>query len=137
MKRLHVVGIVVFLAVLALGVYWWMSYSNLMFALKHGTSRWAVIVDREGSRMAVEPVSDEVWERLVQLCENQSLRFVGGIVELYENKWGFRFKPENVTVAEFTAEGLQANIRYVGENLEYWLGGWAYVSSRVAETHAS
>jgi hypothetical protein len=136
MKRLYLIGIVAFFAASTLGALLWMNYSDMMFALTHDTDRWAVILDTEGSRMAVEPVSDGVWEKLVQLHEDQSTRFVGGIVEQYENKWGFRFKPGNVTVAEFTAEGLQATIRYISENLEYWLDGWAYVSSRVTEVHS-
>lgn len=136
MKRLHAIGIVAFLAALALGTVGWMQYTDIMSALKHDTSRWAVIVDREGSRVAVEPVDDQVWEVMEQLWQNQSTRFVGGIVERYDNKWGFRFKPKNVTVAEFTAEGLQANIRYISEQLEYWLGGWAYVGARVTEIHS-
>ena len=136
MKRLHIIGIVALLSVSALGAFLWISYSDIMSALKHDTYRWAVIVDREGSRVAVEPVSDEIWEKITQLYQNQSTRFVGGIVERYENKWNFRFKPENVTVAEFTAEGLQATIRYISEHLEYWLGGWAYVSARVTEAHS-
>ena len=105
-------------------------------ALIHDGNRWAVITDREGSLMAVEFISDEVWEQLVELCQNKNREWVGGIVEQYANKWGFRFKPENVTVAEFTAEGLQATIRYISENLDYWLGGWAYVSARVTEAHS-
>jgi len=137
MKKLYVVGAVVFLVVLAVGVSFWIGYSDMMFTLKHDTNRWAAIVDREGSQMAVEPASDEVWERLTELCQNKSIRFVGGIVERYENKWSFRFTPENVTIAEFTAEGLQASIRYISENLEYWLGGWAYVSATVAEAHST
>jgi hypothetical protein len=136
MKRLRVIGIVTFLAASAVGAFLWMSYSEMMFALKHDTYRWAVIADLEGSRVAVEPVSDEIWEKMTQLRQNQSTRFVGGIVERYENKWNFRFKPENVTVAEFTAEGLQATIRYISENLDYWLGSWAYVSVKVTEAHS-
>nr|MDO8132619.1 hypothetical protein [Candidatus Njordarchaeum guaymaensis] len=136
MKKLHIIGIVTVLAASVLGAFLWISYSDMMFELRHDTDRWAVIEDREGSRMAVEPMNDEIWDKITQLYQNQSTRFLGGIVERYENKWSFRFKPENVTVAEFTAEGLQANIRYISEHLEYWLGGWAYVAARVTETHS-
>jgi len=83
----------------------------------------------------VETVSDEVWSQLVQLHQNGSRLWIGGIVEKYNNSWGFRFKPENLIVAEVTAEGLQATIRYISENLDYWLDGWAYVSAKVTETH--
>jgi len=137
MKGLYIVGVVALLAALATGAFLWMSYYDMMLTLKHDTNRWAIIMDREGSQIAVEPVRDDVWEKLVQLHQNKSLRFVGGIVERYENKWSFRFKPENVTIAEFTAEGLQATVRYISENLDYWLGGWAYISSRVVEAHST
>ena len=136
MKRLYVIVIVLSFAALIVGAFFWMSYCNMKSALIHDGNRWAVITDREGSLMAVESVSDEVWEQLVELCQNKNREWVGGIVEQYANKWGFRFKPENVTVAEFTAEGLQATIRYIRENLDYWLGGWAYVSARVIEAHS-
>jgi len=60
-------------------------------------------------------------------------------VALWRNtatKWGFRFKPETVAVAEVTAEGLQATIQYISENLDYWLDlGWAYVDAKVTEIH--
>jgi hypothetical protein len=136
MKRLYVIGIAAFLVALIVSVFLWISYSDFMFTLKHDTNRWAAIVDRQGSQIAVEPADDEVWEELTRLSKNKSTRFVGGIVEQYESRWGFRLKPENVTVAEFTAEGLQATIRYISENLDYWLGGWAYISSRVTEVHS-
>jgi hypothetical protein len=103
--------------------------------LKHDTDRWAVIQDVNGDRIAVEPISNQTWSQLSQLYSNKSVRFVGGIVETYDNKWGFRFKPENVTIAQFTAEGLQATIKYISQNLDYWLGGWAYVSATVTEIH--
>jgi hypothetical protein len=110
-------------------------YLQSQSALKHDTSRWAVIVDVNGDHVAVEPSRDQVWLQLVELNQNGSMMFVGGIVEKYDNSWGFRFKPDNVTVAQLTAEGLQATIRYISQNLDQWLGGWAYVSSRVTEIH--
>jgi len=62
--------------------------------------------------------------------------WIGGIVEEYDNKWGFRFRPENVTVARITAGGLQATIQFISGNLDYWLDlGWAYVSAKVTEIH--
>jgi len=60
---------------------------------------------------------------LTELYQNKTARGVDGIVEMYGNKWEFRFKPENVTVAEFKVEDLQANIRYISEKLGL-LAGW-------------
>ena len=136
MKKPIMVGIVLTVAIAALVVVVFMNYAGEPNSLKHETDRWAVIKDVNGDRMAVETVSDEVWSHLVQLKENGSDRFVGGIVVEYDNRWGFRFDPNNVTVAEFTAEGLQATISYISENLDYWLGGWAYVHAKVTEVHS-
>ncbi|MFQ5621581.1 MAG: hypothetical protein ACE5FT_07135 [Candidatus Nanoarchaeia archaeon] len=136
MKKIHIIGFILITAVLVIGAFFWIGYLRTQSALKHETDRWAVIEDVNGDRIAVEPVSSEVWVQLVQMQQNGSRLFIGSIVEEYDNKWGFRFKPENVTIAEFTAEGLQATIRYISENLDYWLGGWAYVSAKVMEVYS-
>jgi len=135
-KKLAIAGIVLTVAIAALGVVVLINYMRELDSLKHETDHWAVIKDVNGDRIAVETVSDEVWSQLVQLNQNGSERFVGGIVVEYDNKWGFRFDPSTVTVAEFTAEGLQATIRYISENLNYWLDGWAYVHAKVTEIHS-
>jgi len=135
MKKLVVTVAVLALVITVAGVLVW-SYLDELDALKHETGRWIVIEEVNGDRIVVEPVSDMVWEQLVQLYQNKTKRLIGGIVEEYDNKWGFRFKPGNVTVAEFTAEGLQATIKYVSDNLDYWLNGWAYVPARVTEVHS-
>jgi hypothetical protein len=135
-KRL-VLGFVLVAAILVGGLVVGVIYLQSQSALKHDTSRWAVIVDVNGDYMAVQPSRDQVWLQLVELNQNGTTMFEGGIVERYDNSWGFRFKPDNETVAQYTAEGLQATIRYISQNLDYWLGGWAYISSRVTEIHTS
>jgi len=135
-KRLIVVGIVLIVVIATLGVVILINYMGEPSSLKHETDRWAVIKDVNGDKIAVETASDEVWSQLVQLNQNGSERFVGGIVVEYDNKWSFRFDPNTVTVAEVTAEGLQATITYISENLDYWLGGWAYVHGKVTEIHS-
>jgi len=128
--------VALFIVAAVAGAMVWANYVDVQNALKHETNRWAVIQDVNGDRMAVEPVSDNVWSELVQLNQNGTRMFVGGVVERYGNKWGFRFKPDTVTVAQVTAEGLQGTIRYISENIDYWLNNWAYVSSRVVEIHS-
>jgi len=131
-----VVGTVLVVAVV-FGVPAAAWYANMLSAVKHETSRWAVIEDINGDRMAVEPASSQVWSELVQLKNNETRRWVGGIVERYDNRWGFRFKPDTVKVAQFTAEGLQATIRMISEDLDYWLNlKWAYVGATVVEIHS-
>jgi len=137
MKRWHVAVAVVIGLVVVLGGAVWTSYVDSLNTVKHETNRWAVIEDINGDRMAVEPVRNHIWSELVQLNQNGTRMWVGGIVERYNDKWGFRFKPDSVTVAEVTAEGLQATIRDISANIDYWLSlGWAYVSAKVVEIHS-
>jgi len=106
---------------------WFVNYTN---------NRYVVIEDLSGDTLNVEVVNDSVWSELVQMYQSGNRRWVGGIVEKYDNKWGFRFKPETIIASDVTAEGLQASIKYISENLDYWLNGYAYVSSKVIEIHS-
>lgn len=132
MKKLVAICI---LAIIVIGVISLVHYQQTPDVLRHEAARWAVIEDYNNDRIAVEPLNDESWSQLVQLYQNGSREWVGGIVETYDNSWGFRFKPESITVAEVTAEGLQGTIRYISENLNQWLNGWAYVSAKITEIH--
>jgi len=112
-------------------------YVDSLNAIRHETDRWAVIEDTKGDRIAVEPLNSQVWSDLVQMNVNGTRMWVGGIVERYSNKWGFRFTPESVKVAQFTAEGLQATTKMISEDLDYWLNlRWAYVGAKVVEIHS-
>jgi hypothetical protein len=136
MKSWHLAIVAIIGFLIVLGAVAWMSYVDALNAVKHETNRWAVIQDVNGDKMAVEPISDVVWQNLIQLNQNATRMWVGGIVERYDNKWGFRFKRDSVTVAEATAEGLQGTIIYISESMDYWLNGWVYVSSKVVEIHS-
>jgi hypothetical protein len=64
--------------------------------------------------------------------------WIGGVVETYYNKWGFRFKPETIIIAEQTAEGAQTWIKGISEDLDYWINTWGtytYVLGKVVEVH--
>jgi len=114
-----------------------MNYLDYLSAVKHETNRWAVIKDINGDMMAVEPTNDDVWSELVQMNQNGTRTWVGGKVERYGNKWGFRFSPDTVIVAEVVAEGLQATIEFISSDIEYWENlDWAYVSSKVVEINS-
>jgi len=137
-KKWHITAtVLIVLIVVVLGAAVWANYVDMLNAVKHDSNRWAVIEDINGDRMAVEPVSDLIWAELVQLHQNGTRMWVGGIVERYTNKWGFRFKPDTVTVAQFTAEGLQTTIKDISADIDYWLNlGWAYVGAKVVEIHS-
>jgi hypothetical protein len=101
----------------------------------------AIIEDTNGDRIAVEPTNGEVWDELVELYHSEGEMWIGGVVEVFifirpdpNYPWGFRFKPENITVAEVTAEGLQTTIRDICEDVDYWISiGQAFVFAEVAE----
>ncbi len=62
--------------------------------------------------------------------------WVGGVVQRYDNKWGFRFKQETIIIAQITIEGAQATIHFISDDIDYWLNfGIAYVGSIIIETH--
>ncbi len=97
-----------------------------------------MIKDSKGDIIAVETTSDEVWSTLTDLHQNQTEMWIGGVIEEYDNKWGFRFKPDTITIAEYTVEGGQTWLQDISENLDYWMNTWAkitYVLARVTEIH--
>jgi hypothetical protein len=114
---------------------------QFLAAASTGANRLAVIEDSNGHRIAVEPVSDDVWDALVALYQSGGEMWIGGCVEAFltfrpdpNYPWGFRFNPSTITVAEVTAEGLQTTIESISDNLDYWLDiGQAYVFARVTD----
>ena len=138
--RNKLIAVIALVAVVAIASFFVWNYLNHLDYLKeivHETDRWAVIRDSKGDYIAVESTSDDAWNQLVELYHNKTVRWVGGVVEEYDNKWGFRFKPETITVAEVTDEGAQTWIQGISEDLDYWMNlGWVtYVSARVTEIH--
>ena len=112
-----------------------LDYSN---KTKHETDKWAVIEDSKGNIMAVETVNPNVWRTLLNLLNNQTEIWIGGIVEEYDSHWGFRFKPDTIVVAQITIEGAQSNIQGISGDLNYWINIWdkeAYVLAIVVEIH--
>ena len=115
-----------------------MNNTDYLSKTKHDTQRWAVIVDSHGDVIAVETTDQVVWDTLKALGLNQTEMWVGGVVEEYNNYWGFRFKPASIVVAEITIEGAQSNIRGISRDLDYWINVWstqAYVLARISELH--
>lgn len=133
--RLYVALFIAALALLAgVAAYW--VYVNSLNQVEHETDRWAVIEDFNRDQIAVEPTSDQVWSELVKLHQNGSRMFVGGIVEKYDNRWGFRFKPDTIMIAQFTAEGLQGTLQLISSDIDYWVSlGYAYVNAKVVDVH--
>ena len=126
------------IAVIGYSVWAYVNQQDYLAKTVHETTRWAVIRDSRGNIIAIEPTENEVWTVLRSLQQNQTAMWIGGVVEEYDNRWGFRFKPDTIVAAQFTVEGGQSNIQGISEDLDYWTTTWAketYVLARVAEIH--
>jgi hypothetical protein len=140
MKNKLIFVSVVIIAVVLVGYSVWVYMNHLEYLSKtiHETDRWAVIRDSKGDVIAVETTNHEIWNTLVSLRQNQTEMWIGGIVEEYENKWGFRFKPETIIVAQITIEGAQSNIQGISGDLDYWIKVWSketYILAKVTEIY--
>jgi len=138
-NKLLLIGVVV-LIIMIVGFSLWVFLGIVEYSdkIKHETDTWAVIDDSKGDIIAVETIELSVWDNLVGLCNNETEIWIGGIVEEYDNYWGFRFRPDTIVIAEITIEGAQSNIQGISEDLNYWINIWAketYVLSRVIEIH--
>lgn len=129
---------VVVVAVACYLIWAQMNHLDYLSKTMHETDRWVVIRDSKGDIMAVETTDDSIWNILSALRQNQTAMCIGGIVEEYDSKWEFRFKPETIVVARFTIEGAQSNIQGVSDELDYWINVWGketYVLAKVVEIH--
>lgn len=135
-KAILLVGILVI--VVLVSVFGYMNHLDYRSKTVHETDRWAVIKDSKGDIISVETVSDQVWHQLVALHQNKTRMWIGGVVERYNNAWGFRFKPETIIIAQITIEAAQSNIRGISQDLDYWIDAWGretYVLAGVTEIH--
>ncbi len=128
--------IVLTLAITSIAIWLVWNHTEYLSATKHDTGQWAVIQDIEGLMLAIETTENRIWDQLVQLHQNGTEMWVGGVVERYDNKWGFRFHPDTIIIAQFTIEGAQTTISFLSEDIEYWINfGIAYIGSIVVEIH--
>jgi FPC/CPF motif-containing protein YcgG len=135
MKQKHRIAVfVIAITVVAIGLVW--NHTEYLSTTKHDTNRWAVIQDVDGSMIAIETTDEALWNQLVQLQKNGTEMWIGGVVERYDNKWGFHFNPDTIIIAQFTIEGAQTTIHFLSEDIEYWINfGFAYIGSKVIEIH--
>lgn len=138
MKRRFVLALIGVSSLLITIFLLWTYYGNTEYATKtkHESDSWVVIKDSKGDIIAVETINPSVWNTLANLKNNQTEMWIGGILEEYDNYWGFRFRPDTIVVAEITIEGAQSNIQGISEDLNYWINIWsreAYVLSSVIE----
>lgn len=137
-KDLVFLSIIIAAIILFSVVLVFINNADYLSKTKHDTQKWAVIVDSKGDIIAVETTDEEVWTILKALNLNQTEIWIGGLVEEYDNFWGFRFIPNSIIVAEITIEGAQSNIIGISGDLNYWINVWskqAYVLATVLELH--
>ena len=137
-KNLVILVILILIIIITTLVLVSVNYNSYLRKTKHESQRWVVIVDSHEDIIAVETSSQEVWDTLKALSLNQTEMWIGGILEKYDNYWGFRFGPDSIVVAEITIEGAQSNIQGISGDLNYWLNVWSrqvYVFASVSELH--
>jgi hypothetical protein len=140
MKKSLVFLVVTIIIIITVSFSIWVYWGSVGYSdkIRHETDSWVVIEDSKGDVMAVETTEPGVWDDLVGLRNSQAEMWVGGVVEEYDNYWGFRFRPDSIVVAEVTIEGAQSNIRGISGDLSYWINVWAkeaYVFAKVLEIH--
>ncbi len=97
-----------------------------------------LVEDPDGDRMEiqVDPSRQEAIDALIAMHGTGGAKWVGGEIESFENEFGFRFKPDTIVVADFTAEGAQAVFyRTIQGDFAYWQAfGVVYVEGNVVLT---
>lgn len=77
--------------------------------------------DGDLAEILVHPSRQEAMDALIEMHGTGEAKWVGGEVESFENEFGFRFKPDTIVVADFTAEGAQAVFyRTIQDDFAYW-----------------
>jgi hypothetical protein len=138
-KKIVITGVVIISTILVIYSVWsYLNYLDYLDKTVHETNKWAVIKDSKGDIIALETTDEIVWNTLLELHQNQTEMWIGGIVEEYNNKWGFRFDPNTIIIAQVTIEGAQSYIQGISEDLDYWINTWGtytYVLAKVVEVH--
>ena len=137
MKRIKLI-ITTFVLIFALVslIYW--GRLNYFDETKHNGDIWATIEDSKGNLISIDfPNTDNnIWDTLVKLNRNGTKIFIGGIIEQYQNKWGFHFKINSIEILRSVSEDRQANIEQISSDLNHWENGQVvYIYSKVVETH--
>lgn len=114
-------SIILFLTILIMiSGFLLLNYFEEVSTLKHETSMWAIIQDTEGNLISIESNSNNFWEQITQVYNNKTEGFIGSNVELYDNKWGFRFNSENITIEKSVNEELQFTIKEISNNITHF-----------------
>jgi hypothetical protein len=131
MKKYMAIAVILIVVCSGFGYYY------LYIEKEQNMKEYFTIKDLDSSMLTLfnttelSEVSPEIVSTLQAMALNGSRKWIGGIVESCNQKWGFRFKLDTIAIADNTAEGLQASIEYISTHLDYWNGTYGYVSSIV------
>ncbi len=117
MRRVLRIGAVLSLAAAVIGLSWY--YLADLTPPREGF----LVDDPDGglAEILVDPSRQEAIDALIEMHGTGEAKWVGGEVESFENEFGFRFKPDTIVVADFTAEGAQAVFyRTIQDDFAYW-----------------
>ncbi|MCJ7424727.1 hypothetical protein MUP01_10745 [Candidatus Bathyarchaeota archaeon] len=96
-----------------------------------------LIRDSHGTTIRLYVWDEGVWQKLQTMKQQNLHKWVGSkLLRDSQSVLGFKFDPENVVVADFTAEALQTWLLDISNRLEYWLDvGFAYVWAEVLDAN--
>jgi hypothetical protein len=137
MKRIKlIITTFILIFVLVSLIYW--GRLNYFEETKHSSDLWTTIEDSKGNLISIDfqNTDNNIWDTLVKLNRNGTKIFIGGIIEQYQNKWGFHFKINSIEILRSVTEDRQANIEQISSDLNHWENGQVvYIYSTVVETH--
>jgi len=137
MKRIKLIIVTFVLIVVLVSLIYW-GRLNYFEETIHSSDIWATIEDSKGNLISIDfPNTDNnIWDTLVKLNRNGTKIFIGGIIEQYQNKWGFHFKINSIEILRSVPGDKQANIEQISSDLNHWENGQVvYIYSTVVETH--
>jgi hypothetical protein len=135
-KRRNIIIVISAIALVTFATLDRIEYTDYMKETVHDTYKWAVIEDSQGKHMAVETIDAITWNDLRNLNLNKTKAFIGGKIEEYNNKWGFRFKPDSILIVRSGVEDSHLNIEQISSDLDYWKNiGIVYIYAKITETH--
>ena len=102
----------------------------------HINPRWAIITDKLGDKIEIEPTNKESWSVITKFSGKECMQLVTitGKIENYNNQWGYRFQPESIRLSWsgliIPAVDLSSlpTIKYISLYLSYYLDNYIEIA---------
>ena len=103
---------------------------NYDLTTSHISPRWAIISDKLGDTIEIEPKDKESWSIIAKFNGKDCTQLITitGRIESYSNQWGYRFQPESIRLSWsgliIPAVDLSnlPTLKYISIYLSYYLG---------------